>query len=506
MTAQSRKGQAFTPEDPQPLLRPIPTGAPYPVEALGPLREAVVTAQAATQAPVALAAQSALSVAALATQSHADVQTLGGTAPLSLFCLSIAESGERKSATDKLLMAGLRRFEQQAYQTYQEEVVNHGLAVEMWRLDREATLSSMKKKDANRTSLQADLEALGPEPEPPLKPFLTANEPTLEGLHRLFAEGQPSLGVFSDEGGGFIGGHGMNRDNRLKTITGLSDLWGGEPIRRVRAGDGANAMFGRRCAMHLMVQPVAAQDILADPMAIGQGFLPRFLLTHPPSAIGTRLNRQYTDMASLDAFESRLIEILETLKPLAEGQRQQLEPRVLTLSDTAQELLWQYYEATERQQAKGGDLERCKGFASKSPEQACRIAGVLTLWGDISATVINGQTMTDGIALAQFYLAEARRMADLAVISKETAEAEKLRVWLLENWPIIATKQGRTSVYIVPRDVIQYGPGSLREGSLAKKAIAALVATNWLVQLPAGTLIDGQQRREAYQIGGAHVV
>lgn len=63
-------------------------------------------------------AQSALSVASLAVQGIADVETLGGDAPTSLFCLTIAVSGERKSGCDKLLMAGLREFEASNYQTY----------------------------------------------------------------------------------------------------------------------------------------------------------------------------------------------------------------------------------------------------------------------------------------------------------------------------------------------------------------------------------------------------
>ena len=85
------------PEGPQPLVRHIARGADYPVEALGDLRRAVEAVRAKTQAPVAIAAQSALSVASLAVQGFADVETLGGYAPLSLFCLTVAESGERKS-------------------------------------------------------------------------------------------------------------------------------------------------------------------------------------------------------------------------------------------------------------------------------------------------------------------------------------------------------------------------------------------------------------------------
>ena len=116
----------FASEGPQPLVRQIPDCQRYPVEALGPLRGPVEAAQSATQAPVALAAQSALSVASLAVQAHGDVQALGqAVVPTSLYCMSIAKSGERKSATDKLLMAGLRDFERQANQAYREEVVAH---------------------------------------------------------------------------------------------------------------------------------------------------------------------------------------------------------------------------------------------------------------------------------------------------------------------------------------------------------------------------------------------
>ena len=66
----------ISPEGPQPLLRPAPSANAYPVEALGPLRAAVEAVQDMTQAPVAIGAQSALSIAALAVQGFADVETL----------------------------------------------------------------------------------------------------------------------------------------------------------------------------------------------------------------------------------------------------------------------------------------------------------------------------------------------------------------------------------------------------------------------------------------------
>jgi hypothetical protein len=101
MTAQAQfKETAFAPEGPQPLLREIPPGLPYPAEALGPLRPAVEAVAGATQAPVAIPAASALAVASLAVQGFADVDTLRGPRPTSLFLLTIARSGERKSSCD----------------------------------------------------------------------------------------------------------------------------------------------------------------------------------------------------------------------------------------------------------------------------------------------------------------------------------------------------------------------------------------------------------------------
>lgn len=69
----------FKAEGPQPRLREIPPGEAFPVGALGPLREVVEAVQDISQAPVAIAAQSALAVVSLAEQGFADVETLGAT-------------------------------------------------------------------------------------------------------------------------------------------------------------------------------------------------------------------------------------------------------------------------------------------------------------------------------------------------------------------------------------------------------------------------------------------
>jgi len=492
----------FSPEDPQPLLRPLPEGEPYPVSALGPLQKGVEAANDITQAPIAIAGQSALSMASLAVQGFADVETLGGYSPPSLYCLTIAKSGERKSATDKVLMVGLRDFEREKAMEHQDEVISWRNAQSIWKADHEKIMGEFKKTTGDRIGTQADLDKLGAEPAAPLVPNLTATEPTLEGLHKLFAAGQPSLGLFSDEGGQFLGGFGMSSDNRLKTIAGLSALWGGDPINRTRAGDGASTLYGRRLAVHLMVQPVAARPLLADPLVAGQGFLARFLISEPPSNIGTRL---YQDPANesrtaIDALSQRLRAILRTPKPTEEDNLQVLRPRQLPLSKDARDLLKGYYNSVEEAQNPGCEFEGITAFASKSAEQAARIAGVLTLWTDLDAPNVTAETMVGAIMLAQYYLGEAKRLCEAAEISAATDIANKLLHWLQDSWPEIATKLGRNPKTVLPADVTQRGPNSLRETKVVKRHLKTLQEHGWVVGLPPGSVVNGAPRKLAYRI------
>ncbi len=492
MTAQPKE-IAFQPEGPQPLLREIAAPAPYPVEALGPLRAAVEAVQGMTLAPIAIPAQSALAVASLAVMAFADVETLGGNRPLSLYTLTIAQSGERKSSCDAPLMAALRAFEKEQAVEQRAAVQSWQNAHALWKGERDRILAEAKAgKGEKRTAAQADLERLGAEPSAPPSTDRTVTEPTFEGLTRLYATGQPALGLFSDEGGQFLGGFAMNSENRQKTLAALNDLWQGNPIRRTRAGEGALTLFGRRLAVHLMVQPGVARTFMADPMAGDTGFLPRFLICEPTSAIGTRIHAlARADTGALVAFGARQRDILETPQPM-DPETRELTPRLLPLSAQARAVLIGFADCIEKEQAPGGNLSHVTGYASKAAEQACRIAGVLTLWRDLYAREVTGADMGDAINLAQFYLTEAARLSDGAKVSAEIERAEALRKWLVERW---------AGSDITLRDVMHDCPTrALRESPKARAAINLLVQHGWLVVLPPGSMVRGIGRKEAWRI------
>lgn len=246
----------FNAEEPQPLLREIPKGDAYPVEALGPLRAVVEAVHDKTQAPIAIAAQSALSVASLAVQGFADVETLAGYSPCSLYCLTIAQSGERKSACDKFLMQSVREFEADRDAGYRIDYVAHETALKLWEHRRSRMLKDAAGNGDRAIQAKVDLDALPPPPEPPLVPILTASEPTFPGLVKLFRVGRPALGLFTDEAGAFVGGHSMNSDNKLATVAGLSSLWKGNnnvyfhKSHRYRRSTGCSLEYARGCREH----------------------------------------------------------------------------------------------------------------------------------------------------------------------------------------------------------------------------------------------------------------
>ena len=483
----------YSPEGPQPLVREIAAGAAYPVEALGLLRAAVEAVQGMTQAPVAIPAQSALAVASLAVQGFANVQTLGGERPLSLYALTIARSGERKSACDAPLMAALRDHEREQAKAQREEMERALNAQAIWEATHKKILKDLSsaKSRGKEAAAGADLDALGPKPKAPPSADRIVTEPTFEGLTKLFEHGQPSLGLFSDEGGQFLGGHAMNSENRQKTLAAFNDLWQGNPIRRTRSQDGHATLYGRRLAVHLMAQPTVALGFMADPLAADTGFLPRFLICEPPSAIGTRMQANAKrDEVALDSFGARLREILETPLPM-EPETRELEPRTLELSPDARALMVDFSDDIEQAQAPGGDFAHISGTASKAAEQAARIAGVLTLWRDLQAPEVEARDMANAISLAQFYLSEASRLASAALVSDEIDKAEKLRKWLLSVW---------SEPEVLVRDVVQFGPNALRETPKARAALGIVEKHGWLVSLDPGTEIRGSARKEAWRI------
>jgi hypothetical protein len=323
--------------------------------------------------------------------------------------------------------------------------------------------------------------------------MLTCEEPTIEGLHKLYEEGWPSLGLFAAEGGRFVGSHGMTEDRKLLTASSLSSLWDGEPIKRVRSTDTTVTMPGRRLALHLMVQPEVAEIWLRDPLLAGQGLLSRLLVSSPDSAAGTRFQHEesHETDSNLKRYGARLLTIFETRLPLASGKTNELVPRLLPLSPNARKLWSAFADHVERAMAPNGALETVRGLANKLPEHAARLAAVLMLVCNIDAGEIASTEMQAGIALAEHYAAEALRLFGVSRINSDLRLAQRLRDWLLKQW-------GEPNISLP--DIYQRSLNAIGDQATAAKLVAILEDHGWLERIPQGAEVAGQRRRDAWRI------
>jgi len=488
--------------EPEPLRAPIVKAEPYPVDALGAvLGGAAKALHESTKTPLALCCQSVLASASLAVQAHFDIKLpWGDSKPLSLFLLTVAESGERKSAIDKLVLGAAKAQEEMDMMGYDTQLKVYQSELDAWKAqskENNRKAASAKNQESSEAAKVEVYETNFSKPEPPISPIRFVEEPTVEGLFKLLAVSQPSVGLLTDEGGALIGGHAMNSDNKLKTMAWLCKFWDGSPLNRVRAGDGSSVLYGRRLTLHLMAQPNVMMQLLGDDMANGQGFLARCLVAFPDSTIGFRQVKAFEN--PLDRNElKRLFAVLKTLmvaEPRTKFNPQVLDPIELPLSADAESLALNAVNEFETLMQSGEALCELRDRTAKAVENACRLAGVLAVIDKGMATrEISVTHLKYGLMLMQWYLAEALRLKGAATVPQEVIDAEDLSRWLA----IKGYKEFGTSL------ILQICPNQLRTVKRLKAAITVLVEHGYLTPNEAGTLIDGKKTKLSWLV--AHYV
>lgn len=493
--AHEGNGQSWA--APEPLRAPLPAPEAYPVAALGELLGAAVVAlQETVRAPLALCAQSALAASAYSVQAHFDAQMpWGETKPVSLAMLTVAESGERKSGADNLVLRAAKVQEREEMAAFESEKEASEVALMAWKNANEhARKQASGKARGTLADFRQAAEEIGPPPSPPLLPLRFVSDPTVEGLYKLLAIGQPSVAVFSDEGALLIGGHAMNRDNALKTLARFCKLWDGAPYDRVRGEDGSGILYGRRMALHLLAQPEVMTMLLGDAMANGQGFLARCLVAWPASHIGTskRLIERYElgeERPALQRLFATLKGFLDTAPRTHDARGQVLNPIPLALTAEAEQIAIAASNRFELRMAKGEPWCEIRDRAAKALDNAIRLAAILTVVEQgLTAHEIGAAALDRGLILMQWYLGEALRIRGAAAIPRTVSDAEALVEWL----------KGRGLRMFRSRQVLNAGPAQLRNKARFLGAVAELVNNGYAVENPPGTWVDGVKTRRSW--------
>jgi putative DNA primase/helicase len=444
--------------DPHPLAAKVEP-EPYPLDALpDTILAAVEEVAGFVKAPAALVASSALAALSLACQAHIDAkraEKLHG--PVGLFLLTIADSGERKSTCDGFFTSAIRQYQEEQAEAMKPAIKKHEAEIAAWEAERDGILSAVKdagKKGKPTDKLRGDLAQLQQEkPEPPRVPRLILGDETPENLAWGLAKQWPSAGVLSSEAGVVFGSHGMGKDSAMRNLALLNVLWDGGTHSIGRRTSESFTVRGARLTMGLMVQETTLREYFSKSggLARGTGFLARFLVAWPESTQGQRpFTEPPANWPHLAAFHRRIAAILNQPAPIDEDGT--LTPAMLSLAPDAKAAWVEYHDAIESELASGGELYDVRDVASKSADNAARLAALFQQFEHGMGGAIGLDSFERASRITAWHLSEARRFFGELALPAELADAARLDSWLIEY-----CKRERT--HLVGKSVaLQYGP------------------------------------------------
>lgn len=458
--------------DPQPLGLKIDP-VPYPLDALpGTLRNAVAEVQGFVKAPIPLVASSALSALSVAVQAHIDVQRADRLAgPVGVYTLTVADSGERKSTVDGFFATAIRNFERQQAEAMAPELAEAEAELAAWNAKREGILGAIraaKQKGKSTGTLERDLAELQHEkPQAPRVPHLILGDETPEALAHKMRHGWPSAGVLSAEAGVIFGSHAMGRDSVMRNLALLNILWDGGELSIGRKTSESFTLRGARLTAGLQVQEatLAAFFERSGTLARGTGFLARFLLSWPDSTQGFRpFTEAPAHWPHLAAFNRRMEALLNIPPPFQDDGT--LAPAVLTMTSEARAAWVGFHDAIEGQLRDGGELREVRDVASKTADNAARLAALFHAFEVGIDRPVSAEAFAGAARVAAWHLNEARRFFGELALPAELADAGRLDAWLL-----MRCRETKTPV-VHKNHARQHGP--LRDGSRLNAALREL--------------------------------
>ena len=448
---------------------------PYPLDVLPPvLRDAVAEVQGFVKAPMAMVAQSALASLSLAGQALIDVhraEKLEG--PVSLFMLTLGDSGERKTATDKQFTRVITDYQNEQQEAAKPEVASYRASVDAWKAEREGVLTAIRelsKKGKDTVQKRRELDELEHiKPREPRIPELIVGDETAGNLPFHLAHKWPSAGVFCSEAGAILGSHAMGESTRMSMLSLWNILWDGGELKVGRKTTDSFRVRGARLSMNLMVQPATLAEFndKTNGIARGIGLWARCLIALPESTQGTRMfDEPPASTPCLTRFNRQIRNILDLPVPIDDDGR--LCPRLMMPSPEAKQEWIAYHDEVEVQLRPDGAFADVRDVASKSADVAARLAALFQLFEAPESGVVSGENMARGATIARWNLNEARRFFGSLALPQEQVDAVRLEGWLL------AECRAAGSTRIPTQRAQQYAPGPLRRRDQLDKALAEL--------------------------------
>lgn len=440
------------------------------------LQKLVEDVEHKTKASRGLIVTTMLGGISLSCQDIVDVKSpLGDTHPVSLYLLTLADSGERKSTVEKILMAPLYTRQHELEKEFRADVAKYNESFPAWKVIDDALKKKLKNDVSKGLDRSASSRAVGEHsinmPTRPNNKKLILSDVTSAAIKECLSA-HNSVGVFSDEAGSLL------RGDLLSDAPFLNSMWSGSS-RSVDRGSRPSLFIEQpRLSLSLMVQPDLFDDYIVreGKAARASGFFARCLICQPDSMAGSRVVANFNTIdnhlaESIQCFHSRISALLEeTKKRKTEGD----ERFCLEFTQSAKEIWWTQYNDLERQIGERGALNPFKDFVSKYVENLSRITACIAYFeGD---HIIDYKHVTGSIKIMNWYLGQfANVFSPLKFANQEYKDSEVLWRWLQSNFNFWMLNK------IKKNDILQLGPMAVRKKERLEQALALLQVQGKLV-------------------------
>jgi putative DNA primase/helicase len=456
-------------------LNPNERSEPYPVDALpGAIGEAVAEVTRFVQCPVALTACSALSAVSTVAAGLVDVRRaeklLG---PSGLYLLAVADSGERKTSTDRYFTEAIRQWDDAQEELASQEIQTWKAADDAWAAERDGIISAIKdaaKRGEPINELKDKLqEHEARKVERPKVPRLLIGDATSEALTWRLANRWPIGGMLSSEAGSIFGGHAMGRDSRMRNLATLNSLWDASPLAVDRKTSESYTVRSARLTVGLAVQLETIRQFVdgTHGLARGSGFLARFLMAWPDSTQG---RRKFQDppkhWPALTRFHRQLANLLDN--PVRFDDFGQMSPVVLDLSPEAKAVWIDFHDSVEVELVPGGDMDEARDVASKAGDNAARIAALFHVFERGPVGSICEENMLRAARIVTWHLYEARRFLNQIAVPEAVSDAMALEEWLANH----CRREGLDAVRC--NHIQKFGPNRTRRKAALEAALSEL--------------------------------
>src|SRR5262249_50148658 len=262
----------------------------------------------------------------------------------------------------------------------------------------------------------------------------------------------------------------------------MNEIWDGRSISTDRRTSESFTLQGARLTLALQVQEATLRSFFdhSNGLARGTGFLARFLIAWPESTQGTRL---FTEPPStwnaLDGFNRRIKDILN--QPTSIDAKGALSPTMLTLAPEARVAWIEFHNAIERELANGGELYDVRDVASKSADNAARLAALFQIFEPGIPGAVGSAAFEGASRIIAWHLNEARRFFGELALPESLADAVRLDGWLRHYCRREHTKT------VLRRKVRQFGPHVLRDHARLDKALCELIELDRVRVVTKGT-------------------